>query len=219
MVLVLCLLQTLAGSPSPPEVRAAVDDVLSEGNYQRAIPERDGEAAGGKLTVRPPRRSRAPSGLASIANVVLWVLSIAVAGILLVWLVKELVLDRDAIGADDGPAPPASAPPDEAVIARPLGDAELFAGEGRYAEAIHVLLLRTLDELRRRSPTAIPRALTSREILARVPLHERARRELGGLVTAVELTHFGGEVPSEAEYRLCRDHFERFAAAYRSAAG
>ena len=56
--------------------------------------------------------------------------------------------------------------------------------EGRFAEAIHALLLETLAALSRAARLAP--SLTSREIVARVPLPARAREALAGLVAAVE---------------------------------
>jgi hypothetical protein len=106
--------------------------------------------------------------------------------------------------------------PDEGVIVRPLGDADELARLGRYAEAIHTLLLRTLQELARSAALQVAPAETSREILARVPLLGDARVALAGLVTAVEITHFGDDEPSGDDYARCRQQFNVFAQAFRA---
>ena len=59
-------------------------------------------------------------------------------------------------------------------------------------------------------------ANTSREILARVPLLGDARTALAGLITAVEVTHFGDAEPSADDYGRCRQQFNIFATAFRA---
>ena len=48
-------------------------------------------------------------------------------------------------------------------------------------------------------------------------LGEAPRAALGHLVSAVEISFFGGQTPSEADYRACRERFQVFAAAFREA--
>ena len=95
-----------------------------------------------------------------------------------------------------------------------LGDADALAGDGRFAEAIHVLLLRTIDDLRRRADRPVADSLTSREILAALEMPAAARAALSDLVSVVELTYFGGRRPARKHYARCRERYERFAAAY-----
>ena len=64
----------------------------------------------------------------------------------------------------------------------------------------------------------MPLSLTSREILSRVPLVPTARDALYQLVSAVELSYFGDDVPGQADYDRCRHEFQKFAQAYRGAA-
>lgn len=70
-----------------------------------------------------------------------------------------------------------------------------------------MLLLRTFEDIGRQA--ALPRAFTSREILARVRAAEDARAALGQLVSSVELCIFGGAEPSADDYARCRASFER----------
>ena len=63
---------------------------------------------------------------------------------------------------------------------------------------------------------ASDRAMTSREILARVPLLADAREALAGLITAVEITHFGDEPANAGDYDRCRQQFHLFATAFRA---
>jgi hypothetical protein len=54
--------------------------------------------------------------------------------------------------------------------------------------------------------------------VARVTLGPKAREALAGLVTAVEISHFGGAEPDEGEYRACLSRFHCFLETYRSSA-
>jgi hypothetical protein len=75
--------------------------------------------------------------------------------------------------------------------------------------------LRTLQELAHNAAVRVAPANTSREILARVPLLADARSALAGLITAVEITHFGDEPANADDYERCRRQFHVFAAAFR----
>ena len=117
---------------------------------------------------------------------------------------------RLAPGARDvAVAEPAAAAP----VHIPIASAEALAAEGRWAEAIHALLLETLEALSRAARLAP--SLTSREIVARVPLPVRAREALSGLVLAVEVSRFGGADAAEGDYRACLDRFHAFLETYR----
>lgn len=193
---------------SGDEVRRAVSAVYADDGLQRDLPApappRD-----------PPPRSDG-DGFGTIATIVLWVAVIAVVLLLIAWAINELIL---------GPR----APPDEviddpiaaetaagrAALDAPRVDAEALAAAGRYAEAVHALLFQTLDELVRAGTRAIPAALTAREICGRVPMPDLARGELSGLVSAVEVSHFGGRAPTADDYATCRQRFDRFVASYR----
>jgi hypothetical protein len=149
--------------------------------------------------------------------IIMWGVIIVGVVLLIVWIGAELMKyggDDSAI-AQDAAVPAA---PDLAVIDRPLGDAEELARRGEFREAIHTLLLRTLEELARTASVRVAPAMTSREILGRVPLLADSRDALAGLITAVELTHFGGDEATEHDYVRCRAQFQVFATAFRGTA-
>jgi hypothetical protein len=168
---------------------------------------------GGYQTELP--RAKVPSGelplgpLKLLFKILAWTGLGVLAVLLVVWLVRALQRLRwrrggDAALADDPRAP--------GPVAIPVGDAEALAAQGSYAEAVHALLLRTLEALSRAA--RLSPALTSREIVARVTLSPRARLALRGLVYAVEVSRFGGTEPGEEEYRACRERFQEFLATY-----
>ncbi len=202
---------------SPAAAHEAAREAVKEGECQADIPGGDKPMAG--TIVRRERDGgevQGPSLFGRIANVLLWVLAIGAAAVGAFWLINELAqrlepaLDPAEIAAQHARH--------EGVVERPLGDAEALARAGKYAEAIHTLLLRTLSELRAVARHPIPRSLTSREIVARVSLQDEARQALRGLVDAVEITHFGDVIPGATEYDACVAHFHSFANAYRRGA-
>ena len=155
--------------------------------------------------------------LSSLFKFLLWGGLIVGIALLLFWLSAELMRyggdDKQLASTEDEAARSAV---DLAVIQRPLGDAEELAARGEYTEAIHTLLLRTLQELVRSAAVRVSPAMTSREILARVPLLADAREALAGLITAVEITHFGGDQATHEDYARCRAQFQKFATAFRA---
>jgi hypothetical protein len=206
-----------AAAPSAEAVRQAASAELATPGYQTALPDEKpaptaaGAGTGGRRRVDQPP-APAPGPLAGIAGALVWVLVAAGALAVLAFLLRDLL----GFGTRARPAPIAT--PDDAtmraVVAAPLRDAEALAAEGRFGEAIHVLLLRTLAALVERGRRNLPTSLTSREIIAEVQLPADADAALRGLVSAVEVSHFGGQEPAAAEWQLCLEHFHRFARAF-----
>lgn len=181
------------------DVRERAAAVLREGGYQTALPEDAGARGSFELPLGP---------LELLLRLFLWT-ALAVAAVLaVVWLARRLAPGVRDVVVEDGPEP--------APAAFPAATAEALAAEGRFAEAIHALLLDTLAALSRAARLAP--SLTSREILSAVPLPPAAREALGGLVAAVERSRFGGAEAGEGDYRACHARFRAFLESYRGAA-
>lgn len=88
-----------------------------------------------------------------------------------------------------------------------LDEIERLARAGAYAEAIHLMLLRALEALRRRLGTSWTKSMTSREIARRSELPASDRSALKLLVGAVEISRFGGQSANEQIYRACLDQY------------
>jgi uncharacterized protein DUF4129 len=88
-----------------------------------------------------------------------------------------------------------------------LDEIERLARAGAYAEAIHLMLLRALEALRRRLGTSWAKSMTSREIARRSELPATDRSALKMLVGAVEISRFGGKSANEQIYRTCLDQY------------
>ena len=92
-----------------------------------------------------------------------------------------------------------------------LADADALAAQGRFAEAIHHLLLRSVSDISERRPELLKPALTSREIATLAGLPETAREAFSAIAGVVERTIFAGRPVDAADYATCRDEYERFA--------
>lgn len=88
-----------------------------------------------------------------------------------------------------------------------LDEIERLARAGAYAEAIHLMLLRALEAVRRRLGTSWAKSMTSREIVRRSELAPTDRSALKMLVGAVEISRFGGQGANEQIYRACLDQY------------
>jgi hypothetical protein len=196
--------------------RASGDDLQPELPRGAGAVRTPGKAERGRDERAPAAEADDPESGSPLVRVLMW--GAVVVGVVLIgaWLAGELSrYGGDAELAADEPAA-AIAP---GLRERVLDDADALARRGELAEAIHTLLLRTLQELVRTSSTRLAPATTSREVLARVAISADARGALAALIGAVERTHFGGAPATLADYEGCRDRFHAFVAAARAGAG
>lgn len=92
-----------------------------------------------------------------------------------------------------------------------LEDADRLAAAGRFEQAIHLLLFRSIDDLSARRPGAVKPALTSRDIAGLELLPDGARAAFMRLAEAVERTFFGGRPAGAEEFGAARSDYEAFA--------
>ncbi len=82
--------------------------------------------------------------------------------------------------------------------------ADELAAEGRFVEAMHVLLLQGLDEMRMRLDLRFADSLTSREIVSRADAPGSAKTALRDIIRWVELAYFGDHPVDRNDYDACR---------------
>ncbi len=92
-----------------------------------------------------------------------------------------------------------------------LADADRLAGEGRFDEAAHVLLFRSIDDLEEKRPRLVVPAYTSRDIAILRDLPDSAGRALDVIVRHVERSLFGGRSLNAGDFADCRSAYEAFA--------
>jgi hypothetical protein len=204
LIIVGSVAQSVA-SPTPEEIADALDLAYESGRYQTEMPRE-----------QPPMQLQpleVPDVVKEIIRIVLYTILIVGGLLLLFYIVNALPSLREAIKRRRAGRGVASAKAfvtdtDRDRLDTALGEADLLARQGAYGEALHLMLLYCLNELRRRFGLGMPPALTSREILGLSALQEARHTALSVIVSAVELSHFGGRPVDEATYRSCRRRCE-----------
>jgi hypothetical protein len=151
-------------------------------------------------------------GLAEFAPVFKYVFwgGLAVGVALIVWLfVRELLASR--FGRRKAAAPAADWRPEPGQARALLEDADRLAADGRFDEAVHLLLFRSIDDITGRRPGLVRPALTSRDIASLDSMPAPARSAFGRIAEAVERSFFGGRTVGADEFALCRREYEAFA--------
>ncbi|WP_443025406.1 DUF4129 domain-containing protein [Sphingomonas sp. RB3P16] len=92
-----------------------------------------------------------------------------------------------------------------------LREADALAADGHYAEAVHHLLRRSIDDIARRRPRLVRPALTSRELSAADAIPPSARDLFAGIARLVERSLFGGRPVDAADWRTARAAYSDFA--------
>jgi hypothetical protein len=92
-----------------------------------------------------------------------------------------------------------------------LREADALAAQGRFDEAAHLLLFRSIEDIDARRPRLVRPALTSRDIAGAPEIPVRPRTAFEAIVMMVERSLFGGRKLGETDWRECREHYEHFA--------
>ncbi|WP_299329417.1 hypothetical protein [Parasphingopyxis sp.] len=92
-----------------------------------------------------------------------------------------------------------------------LGEADALAQQGRYAEAAHLLLFRSVADIEERLPDFLRPALTSRDIARAPALPAPARSAFSSIAQVVERGIFAARPVDESGWREARSAYEEFA--------
>jgi hypothetical protein len=101
--------------------------------------------------------------------------------------------------------------PAEAPARAWLEEADALAARGQFAEAVHHLLRRSIDDIAWRRPQIVRPALTSRDIAATDGIPGQARALFKPIVAIVERSLFGGRAVSADEWSATRQTYAEFA--------
>jgi hypothetical protein len=149
---------------------------------------------------------------APVLKIVFWA-AVALIAAALVWvIIRDLPFARRlrrrkpmAVATDWRP---------EAGAARALLDeADRLARSGQFADAIHLILFRSIEDIGARRPEAVRAALTSRDIVEAASLSEDGRSAFRSIAEAVERSVFGGRPAAADDFDRCRRQYEAFALA------
>lgn len=144
-----------------------------------------------------------------VLKYVFWGGLIVGAALILYFLLRELIPERwfrrkTQVAVTDWRPEPAQA---RAL----LDDADRLAAAGRFEEAIHLLLFRSIDDLMARRPGAVRPALTSRDIAGLEVLPSDARAAFARLAEAVERSFFAGRPAGDEDFGRARGDYQAFA--------
>lgn len=102
--------------------------------------------------------------------------------------------------------------PDRGLAHSLLEEADALAASGRFAEAAHHLLIRSIEDLQRRRPQLVRPALTSRDLALAKAIPAAPRQIFARIAAVVERSLFGGRPVSAQDWSACRAAYADFAA-------
>ena len=195
-------------------IGAAVERIQSDDSYQLEFPP-------------PPTPPQVPDWLRGFFD---WLSSAGqwfvytIAGLLILSAVLFILYltvpsVRDAVDrlrarfrrkADDG-ADAGDWAPDHAAARNLLAEADALARDGRFAEAVHLLMGRSVEDIARRRPGVLKPALTARCIALLDDLPPPARAAFGRIAAAVERGLWARQVIAAPEWDDARTAYEDFA--------
>jgi len=165
-----------------------------------------------------PRRAE-PTRI-SVPQWIIWVLLIVLI-LVVVYAMRDTLLQllrfRRSDEGWEAPAAGADAP-ELALGTDALAAAERLSRDGRFVEAMHMLLLQGLSDIRKQLRETFADSLTSREILRGARLDPAGRTSLRDIIAVVERTYFGGYPAQEQDYIACRRSFDTLRHALRGGA-
>ncbi len=142
-----------------------------------------------------------------------WVLGALVVGLLLFALWRLLAPVRFRVGGNA--ADEAEFALDKAQAMQLLADADRLAAEGRYDEATHLLLMRSVGQIAEVRPDLIDPSSTAREISVLTALPVKARDAFGTIAERVERSLFALRRLSADDWHAARAAYADFALGYR----
>lgn len=170
----------------------------------------------------PPTPPELPNWLKALADILdvlgpapgwIFVGGLALGGALLLFFIARELLYTRLPGRKPRPQGEAAEDwrPAERAALSLLEDADRLAAEGRYEEAVHLLLFRSIEDMAARRPQAVRPALTSRDLARAEGLPSEARSAFSTIAAAVERSFFGGRPVDAAGFAACRRAYEGFA--------
>jgi hypothetical protein len=155
---------------------------------------------------------------APLAQILLWSV-IVVALLALIWLIVDRVragewrtpLKRKRARQVAVDAAEEEWAPDFAPARAWLDEADALAARGLYAEAVHHLLFRSVEDIQRRRPRVVRPSLTSRELSAAPGIPTVARELFARIAGYVEHSLFGGRAVGADDWMQARAAYADFA--------
>ena len=151
------------------------------------------------------------SSLGPVLEVVFW-FGLAAVALAILWLIAREILKIRLPGRKTrAPADEPEWRPAASTALALLADADELAAGGRFAEAVHLLLTRSIQDIDGHLPNTVRPALTARDIAALKRLPDAARPTFGRIAQVVEASLFGGQPVDRPTFAACRAAYEAFA--------
>ena len=151
-----------------------------------------------------------------VLTIIFWGALAVAALLILYWLVPAvrdwvdgLIFRRGQTAEAD--AAEAEWVPDRQMARNLLAEADALASQGRFAEAVHLLLGRSIEDISARRPEFLQPALTSRAIAVAEALPAPARTAFAAMAAAVERALFARQPIGAGDWQTARTAYERFA--------
>jgi hypothetical protein len=190
-LLALCLLAPPVAAQTPQDVQKTADDVIRRLGLQTVL----------------PREPEMPRFSIKVPEEVLWVVIAIALGVLLYAFRDMIPILRWGRGGTWSSDEALEGNVEARTPAVVLGAADDLAAKGQFVEAMHVLLLQGLADIRQGLDEQFADSLTSREILRHTKLSDTGRAALRDIVSRVEWTYFGEHPAALADYEACRTSF------------
>ena len=179
------------------------------------------------FSVEPPPQPQRPPGwldwlgdllnfLSPLFNLIFWGALALVVGGIIFFVAREFAESRPGRSPkirDENPVQVTEFRPTEARAKALLEEADRLAAMGRFDEAAHTLLYRSIQDIEERLPRSIRKAQTSREIAVLAALPQAVRTAFEPITRAVERSWFGGLKLDADDYQACRKAYADFALA------
>ncbi len=92
-----------------------------------------------------------------------------------------------------------------------LHDADKLAAQGKFTEAVHAILFRSIQDIEDKRPHHVKHSLTSREIASLSVLSPKARAGFSTIGNLVERSFFGGRTLGADDYEVSKSAYKDFA--------
>ena len=143
---------------------------------------------------------------------VFWIGLATLAGLIVYAIVREILrLRAPSPKPTASPSIPDEWRPDPKAARDLLLEADALARRGLYAEAAHLLLLRSVQDIEKRQPQGLRVSLTTREIASLKGMPDTARPAFALIGAVVERSLFGGDTVGAPDFADCRQAYEAFA--------
>lgn len=156
---------------------------------------------------------------APYVRIFLWSV-IAILALMLVWMIvtrlrsgewRVPLRKRRARQVALGDVPADEWAPDVAPAREWLAEADALAARGLYAEAVHHLLFRSVEDIEAKRPQLVRPSLTSRELAAASGIPTMARELFARIARQVERSLFGGRAVGAEDWTSARAAYADFA--------